>query len=124
MNNHRILIVDDAATVRESLRWLIEDEPGLTVVGDAGTGNEALELVVRLKPDLVLLDIELPDMDGFSVTTRIKSIPEPPVVVILSMHNDPLARKRGADAGCDAFVGKDSGWDGLLAVLKDVLIKK
>lgn len=118
---HRILIVDDAPVVSESLRWLLDNEPGLTVVGDAATGNEALQLTISLNPDLVLLDIELPDMDGFSVTSQIKSMPDPPRIIILSMHSDALSRKRGADAGCDAFVGKESGWDTLLPVLRKVL---
>jgi DNA-binding NarL/FixJ family response regulator len=122
IDGQRILIVDDAPAVRESLRWLLENEPGLIVIGDAATGNEAVQLTASLKPDLVLLDIELPDMDGFSVTRQIKSMPNPPRIVILSMHNDAASQKRGADAGCDAFVGKEFGWDILLPVLKKVLV--
>ena len=118
---HRILIVDDAPAVRESLRWLLEDEAGLTVIGDTATGAEALQLAVHLKPDLVLLDIELPDMDGFAVAKQLKSMLDPPLIVILSMHSDTLSQKRGADAGCDAFVGKESGWSALLPVLQKVL---
>jgi DNA-binding NarL/FixJ family response regulator len=71
----RILIVDDAPAVRESLRWLLEDEPGLTVIGEAPTGSLALQMAVNLKPDLVILDVELPDMDGFVVTSQLKAQP-------------------------------------------------
>lgn len=120
-DEHRILIVDDTAVVRESLRWLLEDEPGLTVVGDAANGNDAVQRTADLKPDLVILDIELPDTDGFHVTRQIKAMPNPPLVVILSMHSDPQSKKRGVDAGCDAFVGKESGWAVLLQVLENVL---
>ncbi|MBI3168809.1 MAG: response regulator transcription factor [Chloroflexi bacterium] len=120
-DGHRILIVDDAPEVRESLRWLLEDEPGLTVIGDVATGDEAIQMTVSLKPDLVLLDIELPDMDGFDVTRQIKALLNPPRIVILSMHNDVLYRKRGMDAGCDAFIGKEMGWSELLPVLQRVL---
>lgn len=120
-DGHRILIVDDAAVVRESLRWILEDEPGLTVIGDAATGAEALQKTSDLKPDLVLLDIELPDTDGFHVTRQIKAMPDPPLVVILSMHSDSASRQRGTEAGCDAFVGKESGWGALLQVLQKVL---
>jgi DNA-binding NarL/FixJ family response regulator len=123
-DEHRILIVDDSPAVRESLRWLLENEPGLTVSGEAAAGSQALEMAVRLKPDLVLLDIELPDMDGFTVTRSIKAMPRPPFVVILSMHSDAISRQRGADAGCDAFVGKESGWGDLLPVLQKVLAGK
>jgi DNA-binding NarL/FixJ family response regulator len=118
---HRILIVDDAPAVRESLGWLLLDEPGLTVVGEAADGKEAIRRAVDLTPDLVILDIELPDTDGFSVARQLKALPQPPLVVLLSVHNDDLSRQRGADAGCDAFVEKGLGWPGLLAVLQEVL---
>lgn len=118
---YRILIVDDAPAVRESLGWLLVDEPGLTVVGDAGDGAEALRLALDLSPDLVLLDIELPDTDGFHVTRQLKALPRPPLVVLLSIHSDELSKQRGAQAGCDAYVEKGLGWHGLLSVLQRVL---
>jgi DNA-binding NarL/FixJ family response regulator len=118
---HRILIVDDAASVRESLGWLLVDEPGLTVVGDAANGSDALQLALTLDPDLVILDIELPDTDGFHVTRQLKALPRPPLVLLLSIHSDELSRQRGVQAGCDAFVEKGLGWPTLLAVLQEVL---
>jgi DNA-binding NarL/FixJ family response regulator len=118
---HRILIVDDAASVRESLGWLLVDEPGLSVVGDAADGSEAIRLALSLDPDLVILDIELPDTDGFRVTRQLKALPRPPFVVLLTIHSDDLSRQRGMQAGCDAFVEKGLGWPGLLAALQKVL---
>lgn len=118
---YRILIVDDAPAVRESLGWLVENEPDLTVVGSVSNGSDALQQTVRLKPELVILDIELPDMDGFSVTRRLKAMPNPPLVVLLSVHGDPVSRQRGSEAGCDAFVEKGQGWHALLAVLREAL---
>lgn len=117
----RILIVDDAPAVRESLGWLLLDEPGLAVVGDASDGSDAIRLTLKLNPDLVILDIELPDTDGFSVTRQLKALPRPPLVVLLSIHSDELSKQRGVQAGCDAFVEKGLGWPGLLAVLQEVL---
>ena len=76
---YRILIVDDALAVRESLGWLLLDEPGLAVVGDAADGSEAIHQALQLEPDLVILDIELPDSDGFSVTRQLKALPRPPL---------------------------------------------
>jgi DNA-binding NarL/FixJ family response regulator len=113
--------VDDAVAVRESLSWLILDEPGLVVVGDAATGLDAMQLARRLHPDLVILDIELPDTDGFTVTRQLKALPRPPRVVLLSIHSDDLSKQRGTQAGCDGFVEKALGWPGLLAVLQNVL---
>jgi DNA-binding NarL/FixJ family response regulator len=118
---HRILIVDDAPAVRESLGWLLLDQPGFAVVGDAADGSEALRQALRLNPDLVILDIEMPDTDGFVVTRQLKALPRPPLVVLLSIHSDDLSKQRGAQAGCDAFVEKGMGWPNLLAVLRDVL---
>jgi DNA-binding NarL/FixJ family response regulator len=120
----RILIVDDAHAVRESLSWLLEDESGLTVVGTASNGSEAVDQASLHQPDLVILDIELPDTDGFAVTRQLKALPHPPLVVLLSVHGDAMARQRGAEAGCDAFVEKGSGWPALLKVLKTILDAK
>jgi DNA-binding NarL/FixJ family response regulator len=118
---YRILIVDDAPAVRESLSWLLVDEPGVTVVGDAADGSEAMRQALSLNPDLVILDIELPDTDGFIVTRQLKALPRPPLVVLLSIHSDDLSRQRGVQAGCDAFVEKGLGWPGLLVVLQKIL---
>jgi len=120
----RILIVDDAPAVRESLGWLLEDEPGLTVVGSASSGSEAINQAIKLTPDLVILDIELPDTDGFTVTRQLKALPHPPLVVLLSVHGDAQFKQRGAEAGCDVYVEKGSGWPALLNVLQEVLAKK
>lgn len=117
----RILIVDDAPSVRESLEWLIEDEPGLTVIGSASNGTEALQQTVNLKPDLIILDIELPDVDGFHVTRQLKAMPLSPIVVLLSVHSDAQSRKHGFESGCDAYVEKALGWPGLLSVIQNVL---
>jgi len=122
--SHRILIVDDAPAVRESLGWLLEDEPGLTVVGDASNGSDAIKQAIRLIPDLVILDIELPDTDGFTVTRQLKALPNPPLVVLLSIHSDALYKQRGAEAGCDAYVEKGLGWPKLLGILRETLAKK
>jgi DNA-binding NarL/FixJ family response regulator len=118
---YRILIVDDAPAVRESLGWLLLDEPGLAVVGDAANGSEALHRATSLNPDLVILDIELPDTDGFVVTRQLKALPRPPLVVLLSIHSDDLSKQRGAQAGCDGFVEKAAGWPLLLSVLQNLL---
>lgn len=118
---YRILIVDDSQAVRESLGWLLRDESSLTVAGEASNGSEAIRLAVKLKPDVVILDIELPDTDGFSVTQQLKALPHPPLVVLLSIHSDAISRQRGAQAGCDAFVEKGTSWTNLLAVLQKVL---
>jgi DNA-binding NarL/FixJ family response regulator len=118
---YRILIVDDAPSVRESLSWLLLDEPALTVVGESAGGMDAIRQALELAPDLVILDIELPDIDGFSVTRQLKAMPNPPLVVLLSIHSDEISMRRGLQAGCDAFLEKGMGWPVLLSALQKVL---
>jgi CheY-like chemotaxis protein len=120
-DTNRILIVDDSQEVRESLGWLLRDESGLTVAGEAVNGAEAIRLAMRLEPDMVILDIELPDLDGYSVTKQLKALPHPPQVVLLSIHSDAISKQRGALAGCDAFVEKGTSWPKVLRVPRETL---
>jgi CheY-like chemotaxis protein len=120
-DTHSILIVDDSQAVRESLGWLLRDERNMKVAAETGSGREAIQLTVQLKPDLVILDIELPDMDGFSVTQQLKALPHPLIVVLLSIHGDATSQKRGVLAGCDAFLEKGMNWPRLLERLQKTI---
>lgn len=79
----RLLIVDDHAAFRDSAGILLEGE-GFDVVGSAGTGEEAVRQTVQLGADLVLLDIQLPGMDGFATAKRLAALADPPVVILIS----------------------------------------
>ena len=82
----RVFIADDHAVGRDGLCYLLEAQPDLTVVGDAGNGRDAVDLVKRLKPDVVLIDISMPELNGIDATTQIiQSVPETSVI-ILSMQ--------------------------------------
>jgi DNA-binding NarL/FixJ family response regulator len=107
---YTVLIVDDLPVVREALRWLIEDEADLTVVGEAGTGLEAVDRVAHLAPQVVILDVELPDIDGFAVARRLKALPNPPAIVFLTVHGDVSTRQQALEAGADGFAEKGRGW--------------
>ena len=117
----RVLVVDDAPVVREALRWVIEDTPDLEMVGEAGEGREALARAANLAPDVVVLDVHLPGLDGYGVARALKAMPNPPVVVFLSVDSDTEAKRRGVKAGGDAFVAKASGWDALLTQIRTAL---
>ena len=112
---YRVLIVDDAPEVREALRWALEDEQDLMVVGEAGTGTDGLTCAVELAPDIVILDIELPTLDGYAVTRALKASAHPPIIVFLTVHSDLLSRRRAAEAGSDGFADKGAGWPALIA---------
>lgn len=118
---YSVLLVDDVASVRESLRYLLELEDDLTVVGEAGDGRAALRCAAELQPDVVILDIELPDVDGFAVTRSLKALPHPPIVILLSVHGDPLSRWRGLDAGSDGFIEKGADWPTIVAQVRRAL---
>jgi DNA-binding NarL/FixJ family response regulator len=117
----RILVVDDAPVVREALRWVIDDTPDLEVVGEAGEGLEAIVRTATLEPDVVVLDVHLPGLDGYRVAREIKSMPKPPIIVFLTIDSDIEAERRGVEAGGDAFALKAQGWDVLLAKIRKVL---
>jgi DNA-binding NarL/FixJ family response regulator len=111
---YTVLIVDDVPVVREALRWIIEDEADLTVIGEAGDGSEAVHLAAELLPEVVILDVELPGQDGYTVARQLKGMPQPPVIVFLTVHADLLSRQRAFEAGADAFAEKGRGWLSLI----------
>lgn len=114
-----ILIVDDHPMVREGLRSMLAGE-SVRVVGEAGTGAEAVRAVSMLAPDLVLLDLELPDLDGIAVLRELKeSAPRVPVLVV-TMHDDPRLVRRAVGAGAAGYILKGAGRRELLAAVAAV----
>lgn len=118
---YRVLLVDDVPEVREALRWALENEQDLRVIGEAGTGVDALTCAVELAPDVVILDIELPGLDGYAVTRALKASAHPPIIVFLTVHSDLLSRGRAAAAGSDGFAEKSAGWPALIAEVRRAL---
>lgn len=111
---YKVLVVDDMPAVRQALRWAFEDTDDLVVVGEAVDGREAIASASLLAPDIVILDIGLPDLDGYAVARALKATAHPPVVIFLTVHGDPLSRQRGVEAGGDGFVEKGCGWPALV----------
>lgn len=109
----KLLLVDDQPAVRRGLRMRLALEPDICVVGEAEDGMVALELVTRLKPDVVLMDIELPRLDGIAATARLHADHPQSAVVILSLHDSENNRRRARLAGAVSFVAKQ-GADGAL----------
>jgi DNA-binding NarL/FixJ family response regulator len=100
-----VLIVDDHAGFRSLARYFLESA-GFDVVGEAGTGATAIEAAARLQPDVVLLDVLLPDLDGFEVTRRIREGRRPPVVILTSTRDAVDFGHRIETSGARGFVGK------------------
>ena len=101
----RVLIVDDHADFRSSARALLAAE-GYEVVGEAADGSSALLEAVRLRPAIVILDVQLPDVDGFIVAERLAATPDPPAVVLVSTRDESSYRRRLAETSARGFVPK------------------
>jgi two-component system, chemotaxis family, protein-glutamate methylesterase/glutaminase len=121
-----VLIVDDSATVRAVLRRLVAAAPDLCVVGEAADGARAVEAAARLAPDVILMDVEMPVMDGFHATERIMAARPTPIVVITCRANHDQVRTAFEAIRCGAVevLAKPedpAGWDGLARSLPDVI---
>jgi len=114
----RLLLVDDQQTVRRGLSLRLRLEPDMQVVGEASTGHEALAQVQSLSPDVVLMDVEMPDMDGIAATIALRSLTSQSAIVILSIYDDISTRARARAAGAVAFVEKRGSTDNLLAAIR------
>ena len=104
----RVLIADDHAVVRDGLCYLLEAQPDLSVVGDAANGREAVARTIQLKPDVVLMDISMPELNGIDATAQIvEAVPEARVI-ILSMQGTAEHVFRALQAGAQGYLLKDS----------------
>jgi len=114
----RVLLVDDQPIIRRGLRVRFRLEPDLQVVGEASSGTEALTLAQTLTPDVVLMDIEMPELDGIAATAALRQMVPQSAVVILSIYDDVQTRGRAQAAGAVAFVEKRGATDSLLAAIR------
>jgi DNA-binding NarL/FixJ family response regulator len=116
----RLVLVDDQPVVRQGLRMRLTLEQDMTVVGEASNGGEAIALVQQLAPDIVLMDVEMPEMDGISVTAVIHASTSQSAVVMLSIYDDVSTRARAHAAGAAAFVHKSGAIEVLVATIRQV----
>jgi DNA-binding NarL/FixJ family response regulator len=115
----RILVVDDHKIVRDGLRRLLEVEPDMNVVGEAQNGAEAERMVAQLHPDVAIMDICMPEVNGIEATRRIAS--SATKVIGLSMHSGRWLRKQMAQVGAAAYLQKDCAFDELVRTIRDVV---
>lgn len=124
MKRVRLLVVDDEARVRRGLRMRLTSEPDLEIVGEAADGGEALHLALALQPDVVVIDLLMPGMDGIQVIHLLRAAVPVSSVLAFSIRDELAVRRAAAAAGATAFVGKQEGPDRLLAAIREVAARR
>lgn len=119
-----VLLVDDHPVVREGLRGMIDAEPDLTVVGEAGSGNEAVALAETLCPDVVLMDLRMPDGDGVQATERIIATSPGVRVIVVTTYESDSDILRAVEAGAAGYLLKDATRAELAAAVRDAVAGK
>ncbi len=120
MNAIRILLADDHGIVRRGLHYLLERSPGMQVVGEAADGREAVRLAEETSPDVVVMDIAMPNLNGIEATAQIVKKNPKAGVIILSMHSDEAYLVRALSAGARGYLLKDSAEADLIRAVQAV----
>ena len=116
-----VLIVDDHQIIREGLRSLLEHEADIKVVGDASTGRAAVKLAGELWPDVIVMDVGMPDLNGIDATRQINAAFPSPRVIALSMHADRRFATEMLKAGARGYVLKEAAFEELAAAIRAVM---
>jgi DNA-binding NarL/FixJ family response regulator len=117
----RILIVDDHPVVRTGLRGMFETDPGFVVTGEAANGDQAIAQVAAERPDVVLMDLQMPVLDGVEATRRIRQSPGAPPVLVLTTYDSDSQILRAIEAGASGYILKDAPLETLFAAVRSVV---
>lgn len=117
----KIVLVDDHALVRDGIKSLLEDEADLRVIGEAGSGEEALEVTALLKPDLIIMDIRMPRMDGITAVKKLQEKNSAPPCLMLSMHDSEEYVLQSINAGAYGYLLKDASREEFLKAIHTVV---
>jgi len=120
MKRLRILLADDHKIIRDGLKLLVNDQPDMHVVGEAGNGREVLEKARELKPNVVVMDLSMPEMNGLQATARLKEERPEIKVVALTVHEDESYLRQLCQAGAAGYVLKRSAGDELIQAIRTV----
>ena len=116
----RVLVVDDHPVVRAGLAGMLAADPGLAVVAEAADGEQALELLGTARPDVVLMDLRMPRLDGVETTRRIRAGADPPAVLVLTTYDSDAQVLRAIEAGAAGYLLKDAPREELFAAVRSV----
>ena len=120
----KVLLADDHRIVRQGLRSLLESQEDMQVVAEAGDGRQALELAAEHEPDVVVMDVAMPQLNGIEATRRLISDQPDTKVVALSMHSDRRYVAEALKAGASAYLIKDGAFDELVSAIRAVVANK
>ncbi len=120
MKRIRILLADDHAVVRRGFQMILAEQPDMEIVGEAGNGREALELAAKLKPDVVVMDVAMPELNGIEATRRMAEHAPHARVLALSMHKDSVYVREILRAGARGYLLKDSVAADLVSAVRAV----
>jgi DNA-binding NarL/FixJ family response regulator len=116
----KVVIADNHVIFRQGLLKLLQSAQDITVAGEAGNGPETLELIAKEKPDLAILDISMPGLDGFEIYEKMKSNGLETKVIFLTVHNDTLTAKKAIQSNASGYVLKDNAFEDLLYAIRAV----
>lgn len=120
MNPIRVLLADDHGVVRKGLRFLLEQEQDVAVAGEASDGREAVRLAKEVQPDVIVMDIAMPQLNGIDATAQVMKVSPQSGVLILSMHSDESYILRALEAGAKGFILKETAEEYLLTAIRAV----
>src|SRR5258708_11648647 len=120
MKRIRILLVDDHAVVRQGFKMILSAESDMEIVGEAANGREAVELAEKLRPDIVVMDVAMPELNGIEATRRLVGALPHARVIALSMHKDSVYVREILRAGARGYLLKDSGAEDLVRAIRAV----
>jgi DNA-binding NarL/FixJ family response regulator len=120
MSNIRVLLADDHAMVREGLRALINSQPGFEVVGEAGDGNTAVAMTMETDPDIVVVDVSMPELSGAQVAAKLRQLRPDRKIIALTVHEERAFMRMLLEAGVSGYVLKRSAADKLVSAIRAV----
>jgi DNA-binding NarL/FixJ family response regulator len=116
----RTLLVDDSSEFLEAAQRFLATETKVEIIGQAHSGQDAVKAATRLEPDLILMDLSMPGMNGLDATRQIKALPDPPKVIILTIYDNPEYRTAAQAVQADGFVTKSEFGSELLPLIQEI----
>lgn len=120
----RLLLVEDQPSVRKGLQMLLVSEPDLCVIAEAPDGAAALDLAARLRPDIVVMDVDMPRLDGIATASSLRRVCPQMGIILLSLHNDARTQAHAAEMGTAACVAKSLPADTLVTAIRQVAYQR